>query len=416
MEWIGLLVLGIPAVLLGLPAICDVWAWLQGLASRGPGQGPSRRRQTRDPAPPLLFLIPAHDEEDLITRCVTSLHAQAYPPDQMSVVVVADHCRDATADLARRAGADVLVRDGRRERGKHHAIAWALDRLTLEDWSAVVLIDADTVVDPDYATHLASRAPLERRLIQTYVDMSNEFENWLTRMAGLLTRNRWDIALRLKDAADLNCPLTGDGTVLGTEVLREHGWNVETITEGWELYGRYTLEGLSTTYESRARLHAQETRSLAQSETQRQRWTAGRLSVLARYGWKIMTDTELRLLQQLDLIAELGSPGPVMRGFLGVIGICAVGVLDPLLAPALTALFATTVLQPAVYSLLSLWRHPEPVATLTAFTRFPLYAAWRIPVGVKAMLASGTDRWVRTVRHEEPSSSPESVREIESVS
>lgn len=402
-ELVELLLIGVPALLLGLPAICDLWAWLRAdpRSWRDSADGAATSAPP-EASPPLLFLVPAHDEEDLIGRCVESLRTQDYPADRLTVMVIADHCRDRTATVAREAGANVLVRRNERQRGKHHAIDWALEQLPLDDWSAMVVIDADTIVDTGYARHLARRAPLRRALIQTYVGMSNEFENWLTRMAGLLTRNRWGVALPLKDGADLNCPLTGDGSVFGTEILMEYGWDVETITEGWELYSRYTLEGLMVDYEDRARLYAQETRSVEQSETQRQRWTAGRMAVLRRYWWRILKSRELPLLQRLDLIAELSSTGPVMHGFLGFSGLIVTLLLNPPLTPLLIALFATTVIQPVLYSLISLAKHPEPVATLGASLRLPLYAAWRIPVGVKAFLMSGTERWIRTGRHEEP--------------
>lgn len=403
MELIELLFTGVPALLLGLPAICDLWSWLRADSERGPSTPDGDSLPTASgELPALLFLVPAHDEEDLIGRCVASLRGQDYPGDQFTVTVIADHCEDDTADVAREAGAEVLVRRNQRERGKHHAIEWALEKLPLENWAAIVVIDADTIVDADYARHLARRAPLRRALIQTYVGTSNEYENWLTRMAGLLTRNRWEIALPLKERAGLNCPLTGDGSVFGTEILREHGWDVETITEGWELYARYALEGLNVIYEDGAHLYAQETRSVEQSETQRERWTAGRLAVLRRYGGKILKDRELPLHQRLDMIAELSSTGPVMQNFLGLTGVCVTLLLQPPFTPLLALLFASTLIQHALYSSISLAKHPEPLATLRACSRLPRYAVWRVRVGLKAFRMSGTERWIRTARHEEP--------------
>ncbi|MBK8005199.1 MAG: hypothetical protein IPK12_15045 [Gemmatimonadetes bacterium] len=99
----------------------------------------------------------------------------------------------------------------------------------------MVIVDADTILDSQYSRELMRFAPLEDKAVQSYDGMSNEFENWLTRLAGLLTRSRYGIAMPLKVHAGLNVPLTGDGTVLGTTLLRREPWRVETITEGWEL-------------------------------------------------------------------------------------------------------------------------------------------------------------------------------------
>ena len=77
----------------------------------------------------LLFLVPAHDEELLIGRCVGSLKAMDFPAERREIVVIADNCSDRTAALAAAQGARVLERSSARERGKGHAIGWALDRL-----------------------------------------------------------------------------------------------------------------------------------------------------------------------------------------------------------------------------------------------------------------------------------------------
>src|SRR5215831_19030846 len=72
----------------------------------------------------LAVLVPAHDEEALIGRCVASLKAQTYPHTLYRIVVVADNCSDRTAAVAQAAGADVLERRDGRAQGKGHALRW----------------------------------------------------------------------------------------------------------------------------------------------------------------------------------------------------------------------------------------------------------------------------------------------------
>ena len=64
-----------------------------------------------EPASRLVVLVPAHDEELLVGRCVDSLRAQTYPRSLTRVVVIADNCTDQTAARALAAGAEVMVRD-----------------------------------------------------------------------------------------------------------------------------------------------------------------------------------------------------------------------------------------------------------------------------------------------------------------
>ena len=64
------------------------------------------RRRTPPPQPRtgprlrLLVLIPAHDEETTLPGTLAALQEVDYPSELVRVVVVADNCADATADVA----------------------------------------------------------------------------------------------------------------------------------------------------------------------------------------------------------------------------------------------------------------------------------------------------------------------------
>lgn len=63
------------------------------------------------PAPALAsIVVPAHDEEAVIGRCLSGLLAGARP-GELEVVVVANGCTDRTAEVARSFGPDVVVRE-----------------------------------------------------------------------------------------------------------------------------------------------------------------------------------------------------------------------------------------------------------------------------------------------------------------
>src|SRR4051794_32108625 len=85
------------------------------------------------PSARLVVLVPAHNEADLIERCVTSLLDQRYPSDNYELVVIADNCTDDTARLARARGAGVLVRTDPEKRGKGPALRWAMDLILQRD-------------------------------------------------------------------------------------------------------------------------------------------------------------------------------------------------------------------------------------------------------------------------------------------
>lgn len=99
----------------------------------------------------IAAIVPAHDEAEHIGACVQSLQVAAQSlklrGEAVTVVVVADHCHDDTAAIARQAGAVVLTVAARNVGSARAAGAqFALDAGAR--WLAFT--DADSVVDADW--------------------------------------------------------------------------------------------------------------------------------------------------------------------------------------------------------------------------------------------------------------------------
>lgn len=388
------------AILVFLPALSDGWQAVMALLGPGSPPGPD----SRDPSPTFLILVPAHDEELLVGRCVRSLRKQSYHRGAVRLVVVADNCSDATADVARAAGAEVLIREVPFPAGKQYAIAWALGQIRSE-WDALVIVDADSVCAADLLDQLADVGGLRSIAVQAYDGMSNEEENDLTRLAGLLVRARYELVLPLKHRTGLACPLTGNGIAIGRDLYEQLGWRPETITEGWELYTRFTLAGRRCVYCREAVVLAQGARSLEQGMAQRVRWTAGRIEVLRRNVGRILTTPGVRVVQRIDLVAELASLGPVTRSGVAAVGMALAALVAwraaSTFALVLMGLYGLALAQPVLYTGIVLVYHPEPGRALRALLHLPWYATWRLCVAFRMVLSAREDRWIRSVRHAE---------------
>jgi cellulose synthase/poly-beta-1,6-N-acetylglucosamine synthase-like glycosyltransferase len=120
----------------------------------------------------LVVLVPAHDEQELIGRCVRSLLEQDYPRHLYRIVVIADNCTDATAALAREAGAEVIERTDPARRGKGQALRWAMDGWLAgaEPADGFVIIDADSVVESQLLSSMG--AALKRGVEVAQADYS----------------------------------------------------------------------------------------------------------------------------------------------------------------------------------------------------------------------------------------------------
>lgn len=391
------LLLAVGILWLWLPNLIDVVAVLRFLArgrTRLGGGSPLPHRLPR-----LAFLIPAHNESLLITQCVRSLVAMDYPAEARRIIVVADNSTDDTAALARAAGAECLERFDQVLKGKPHALAWAIDQLTLSELEACVVVDADTAVAPGFARGLAALGPLDSIAAQAYIGTLNEWDNWLTRLAGVLARCRYEFTYVLRGIGGLNCPLTGNGMSIGARLLEKNGWQAFSLTENWELYARYTAEGTAIRFASGARLYTQQVRSLKQGETQRSRWSAGRTWVLQEWMSRIVHSRRTTISNKFATLAELAALSPVLH-LTTAAGITLVSLIVPpplrswLMVGAVSSLAST-----AIATLTVLVRHPEPVATVSAFARLPAYAVWRVSVAARTLALSGAQEWRKTERH-----------------
>ncbi|WP_405783220.1 glycosyltransferase [Streptomyces sp. NBC_00859] len=112
----------------------------------------------------IAVLIPAHNEEGLLPRALAAVNAAARHPAlaelRVLTVVAADACVDDTAEVARRAGADVLHLESRnpgraRAVAAQHAMA-ALGAPADVTWLAST--DADSAVPHDWLAFQLSQA------------------------------------------------------------------------------------------------------------------------------------------------------------------------------------------------------------------------------------------------------------------
>jgi cellulose synthase/poly-beta-1,6-N-acetylglucosamine synthase-like glycosyltransferase len=101
--------------------------------------------------PSLSVIVAAHDEQRVIAQKVANLLALDYPRELLEVIVACDGCTDATAALAREAGADVVLELARG--GKIRAQDAAVQRARGE---VVAFSDANAMWQRDAARELVS--------------------------------------------------------------------------------------------------------------------------------------------------------------------------------------------------------------------------------------------------------------------
>jgi cellulose synthase/poly-beta-1,6-N-acetylglucosamine synthase-like glycosyltransferase len=111
-------------------------------------------RQLRMRRPSIAVIIPAHNEQVLIQSTITSVLSQLNQGDRL--IVVADNCTDATASIARAAGAEVVERFNQQERGKGYALDFGVRHCAQNPPEVVIIVDADCQVGAKSLYRLAA--------------------------------------------------------------------------------------------------------------------------------------------------------------------------------------------------------------------------------------------------------------------
>jgi hypothetical protein len=343
-------------------------------------------------------LVPAHDEEPVLARLLDSLAALDYPPELVRVCVVADNCTDGTAALARARGALVYERRDPARLGKGFALAWLLAELerTGQRFDAYVIVDADSVLSPNFLRAMNRRLEAGARTVQAYYAVLP--------VRGTAAERLREAALALvhylrpagKAALGLSCGLKGNGMCFDRSVVERFGWPVAGLAEDVEMHLLLVAAGVRVAFAPEAVVRAEMPSTLGGAGGQNLRWEAGRLTALRRQVWPLVRrGLARRDVAALDAALEQLVPPlsvPVLLAGLGLVG----GVLlrAPVVADTAAALLALLALH--VLAGLLLARVSGRVYRSLAMA--PLYVAWKAAIYGRAVLGRAERRWVRTAR------------------
>jgi len=231
------------------------------------------------------FVIPAYNEEAGIAGTVRSALAVDYPRDRFDVVVIADNCTDDTAGRARDAGAGVIERRDPVSRGKGQALRWGFDRLlgAGAGYDAIVVVDADSVVTPNYLSVMNWYVDQGARAIQSLDLVAPGNDAWNARMTqiGFLLYN----CVRPLGRTMLggSAGLRGNGMCFTAELLARVPWKAFSVAEDLEYGLQLLLEGINVAFAREATVFATMPADERNAVAQRARWEGGRLDLIRRY-------------------------------------------------------------------------------------------------------------------------------------
>lgn len=350
----------------------------------------------------LVVLVPAHDEELLLPRAIESLLAQSYPRQLFRIVVIADNCSDATADVARQAGADeVMIRNAPDQRGKGRALRWAMDQILTgpDPPDALVSIDADTTGDPDLLLGLVERFEHGAEAVQS------DYRTYLPGTDRESLRSTAFILMNWVRPAGRNVLgfaafLVGNGMLLSASVLRRLPWTAFTATEDREYTLNLQYDGVVIALAGAVMVHAPMAPSENAAATQQQRWEGGWAHLLRARFLRLLGDG-LRRRSATLLMAALDLAVPP----LGLLAGLALLLLALSAIPAGLGAWSLWMAVPAFLAVLSLVVYVFGGLVAAGAPRSVYVTLWRAPffiltkpLGLRRTLRFRADTWVRTER------------------
>lgn len=394
--WISIIVLLLLSLLV-------VYQWILAVAAMGtrvPGEAASKGNLAK-----FVIVIPSHNEEYALPGTLESLAELRYPRGRVQVVVVADRCNDATVVVAGKYGVECMERFDSPP-GKGAAIAWAINELRKNDttFDALVVLDADTVVDPYLLDAFNKGLILGHHVQQGYNYLSNPWETPFTRIIAVTSILRNRLFYTGKSRIGLSGMLMGTGMCFRRRIIEQYGWTAFSVGEDWEFSASLLLNGERIYFNPMARVFAQESRGFHQASTQRLRWASGRHAVATNSVWGLFrTGLHRRHAYLLDAALTLVTPNYSTQATLAIFAVVATWSLSQ--DPAWRFLFtwATLVIGSlAAYFLLGVSLTKAPLKALGGVALIPVFLPWRMAIEILGLLGYGRRRWIRTRRISAP--------------
>jgi glycosyltransferase involved in cell wall biosynthesis len=385
-------------LLLALTALI-LYEWLLALAALA--MPPPRLVEASSPPCRFVVLIPAHDEEAGLPATLRSIRHLEYPAAYVRTVVVADRCHDGTVAVARRAGAICLDRRAGTP-GKGQAIAWALDELSRAGiaFDAVVIVDADTLVDPRLLAALADGLRRGHDVQQGYNYLSNPWESGFTRIIAVTSILRNRLYYGGKRRLGLPAMLTGTGMCFSRVVLDRHPWSAFSVGEDWEFSASLLLHGEHIWFNEHARVYARESGGFRQASSQRLRWAGGRHSVAATGGRRLLrAGIGQRRIDLCDAALNLAAPTYSVQAVAAfTLQAAAVALVAEPEWRFLLPWAAIVLGLLSAYFAVGVALCEAPGRALVGIAMIPLFLPWRLAIEVLGLLGYGRRQWVRTSR------------------
>ena len=220
-----------------------------------------------------LVLVPAHNEERVLAEGLRAIIADRRSRDQ--VLVVADRCTDQTPQIARSFGVLVLERGPDESAGRAAARQAGLEYARSLEWDAVLMLDADSVIEPGFFAACEQALASGAKAVQARSE-SGRGATWAAE-ASLAAFTLQGITIpRGRDRLGVSVRLRGTGMAIRRQVALAHRF-LAPASEDLFFTLDLLLDGVRCRHVDAARLRSQGASTWGAFGGQKVRYEAGRM-------------------------------------------------------------------------------------------------------------------------------------------